>query len=170
MSRNLLAAPSLALLILCFACARNDRETAREKAEQAKIKTKEEARKLTQELKQDAKALDRKFDQALNSRRVQSNGPGEAQEKLRRGEQDLRVAGGQAAVKLDRAAVIAKVKAKLAAAVGLSTVTGIDVDAAGQIVTLRGTVSSPEQKQQAEQAALQVNGVTKVVNDLRVQP
>ncbi len=89
---------------------------------------------------------------------------------MRRGGQDLRAAGEKAGVKLDHAAMVAKVKAKLATDVGLSTVTGIDVDASGQVVTLRGTVASEEQKQQAEQAVMQLGGVTKVINDLKVNP
>jgi osmotically-inducible protein OsmY len=53
--------------------------------------------------------------------------------------------------------------------VGLSSVAGIDVDVNGQVATLRGTVASEEQKQQAEQAACEVDGITKVVNDLSVK-
>jgi osmotically-inducible protein OsmY len=63
----------------------------------------------------------------------------------------------------------AKVKAKLASDVGLSTVTGVDVDTSGHVVTLRGTVSSESQKLEAERAASHVNGVEKVINDLKVQ-
>jgi osmotically-inducible protein OsmY len=73
-------------------------------------------------------------------------------------------------VKLDHAALIAKIKTKLATDVGLSTVTGVDVDASGRIVTLHGTVDSVQQKQEAERAALQVGGVTKVIDDLQVRP
>jgi len=38
------------------------------------------------------------------------------------------------------------------------------------VVTLRGTVSSEQQKQEAERAATQGNGVTKVMNLLQVKP
>jgi osmotically-inducible protein OsmY len=62
------------------------------------------------------------------------------------------------------------VKAKLATDVGVSTAASVDVDSTGQVVTLRGTVDSEEQKQQAEQAVMQVNGVTKVINLLQVKP
>jgi osmotically-inducible protein OsmY len=65
---------------------------------------------------------------------------------------------------------MAKVKAKLASDVGLSTVTTVDVRTTGDVVTLRGTVSTLEQKQHAEQAALQVAGVRRVVNELTVKP
>ena len=169
MKTRLLIGVSTLALGLSLACSTSDRDRAREKADEARQKTKQEARKLTAEIKQDARALNQKMGQAMNQP-VRSNGTSEAEEKLRRGGEHLRAAGGQAAVKLDHAATIAKVKAQLAKDLGLSTVTGIDVDATGPVVTLRGSVSSPEQKERAEQAALQVNGVTKVVNELQIQP
>ncbi len=89
---------------------------------------------------------------------------------MEHGARDLRVEGDKAGAKLDHAAMIAKVKAKLATDVGLSTVTGVDVDASGRVVTLRGTVSSEQQKQQAEQSVSQISGVTKVIDDLQVRP
>ncbi|MGA8025909.1 MAG: BON domain-containing protein [Bryobacteraceae bacterium] len=147
-------------MALSLACSNSSRETAREKA-----------RKLTQEAKQEAKSLDHKIAQGINAAGpVQQNGTSEAEAKLRHGGQELRAAGGHAAVKLDHAAMIAKVKAKLVSDVGLSAATSIDVDTNGGVVTLRGTVSTADQKQQAEQAVLQVNGVAKVINELRVQP
>jgi osmotically-inducible protein OsmY len=54
--------------------------------------------------------------------------------------------------------------------VGLSAAASVDVDTNGQVVTLRGTVSSEEQKQEAAQAAMQVSGVIKVINFLQVKP
>ena len=77
--------------------------------------------------------------------------------------------GKRAAVKLDRAAIEAKIKAKLVNDVGLKTLAGVDVNSDGQTVTLRGTVSSEAQKEQAGQAAASVDGVSKVVNELRVE-
>jgi osmotically-inducible protein OsmY len=93
-----------------------------------------------------------------------------AERKLTDAGRELRTAGEHAAVKLDRAAMIAKVKTKLAKDVGLSVAASLDVDSTGQVVTLRGTVSSEEQKQHAERAAMQVNGVTRVINLLQVKP
>ncbi len=170
MKRTLVCGFCTLALMLFIGCSNSDRDRAHEKASEAKQKTRQEAHKLTQEVKQGARSLDQKIDQALKSEPVHSNGTTEAGQKLRRGGQELRAAGGQAAVKLDHAAMIAKVKAKLASDVGLATVTSVDVDTTGQVVTLRGTVSSAEQKQQAEQAALQVNGVTRVINNLQIQP
>ncbi|MBV9155304.1 MAG: BON domain-containing protein [Acidobacteriaceae bacterium] len=170
MKQKLICAFSSLVLTVCVGCSNSDRDRAREKASEAKQKTREEARKLTQEVKQDVHALNQKINGALENHPVKSNDAGEARQKLKRGAEDLRVAGGQATVKLDHAATIARVKAKLATDMGLSTVTNVDVDASGQVVTLRGTVVSAEQKQEAERAALEVSGVTRVINNLQVQP
>ncbi len=78
--------------------------------------------------------------------------------------------GVEAAAKLDRAAMIAKVKAKLVSDLGLSTMAGIDVDVRDGIVTLRGTVPSEDYRRRAEQAAMQVDGVGRVADELRVSP
>jgi osmotically-inducible protein OsmY len=76
----------------------------------------------------------------------------------------------QASAKLDNAVLLAKVKAKLASDVGLATLGKVNIDTRDSIVTLRGTVESEAQRKQAERAAAQVDGVSKVVNDLKVAP
>ena len=160
-----------AMLALVMAgCSQSDKQTARDRAAEARQKTREEAHELAHNAKQAAHALDREIHQAMNGNGARSTGGDDANQKLRRGGEDLRAAGSEATVKLDRAAMIAKVKAKLASDVGLSTVTRIEVDDSGQVVTLRGTVDSPEQKLQAEHAVRQVDGVTRVVNELQVRP
>lgn len=162
---------TVAMMALVLAgCSRSDQEKARERAAEARQKAREEAHELAHEAKRAAHALNREIRQATNGSGPRSSASDEASQKLRRGGEDLRAAGGQATVKLDRAAMIAKVKAKLASDVGLSTVTRIEVDDSGQVVTLRGTVDSPEQKIQAERAVRQMDGVTQVVNDLQVRP
>ncbi len=93
----------------------------------------------------------------------------EADSKLRAGAQDLQRAGKKAAVKLDRAALVTKVKAALANDVGLKTVHTIEVSADGPVITLSGTVSSEDRKRDAEQTAAGVSGVSSVVNRLQVQ-
>ncbi len=166
------------LLASLIGCSRADQQNADRKAAEAKEKAhaegqrvRDDARKLGYQAKQEASSLRQNIDRALQGTGPAQGGTtGQAEDKLRRGGHDLRVAGDQAAVKLDHAAMIAKVKAKLASDVGLSTVTGIDVDTSGQIVTLRGTVASDEQKQQAEEAVMQVSGVTRVVDRLTVKP
>ena len=174
MKRKLAYGCCATFLALSLGCSNNDQQRAREKAAEAKRKVREEAqragRKL-QKLGQDAKREAGKIDQ-----NVQQGGGSEddrtagAQQKLDDAGRKARAAGEQAAVKLDRATMIAKVKAKLATDVGLSTAASVDVDTSGQVVTLRGTVASKEQKQQAERAVMQVNGVTKVINLLQVTP
>ena len=62
----------------------------------------------------------------------------------------------------------AKVKSALAADVGLNTLK-IDVDSAGNTVTLKGTVDSADKKQRAEQVARKVDGVATVRNELVVK-
>lgn len=167
----------LILLTLLGGCSRSSQETAQQREADAKAKAHQaaehldqDAHKLGREVKQEARALDHQIGAALNSTGPSADGTSQAQQKLDRGSRDLRLEAGKAGVKLDHAALIAKVKAKLATDVGLSTVTGVDVDATGQVVTLHGTVDSVQQKQLAEQAALQVNGVTKVVDNLVVRP
>ncbi len=146
MGRFLPAAICAALLTLSYGCNRTEQDKA----------------------KQQARDLEHKVNEAVgpvNLRDTQS-----AAAKLRRGGEDLRAAGEKAGVKLDRAALIARVKAKLVTDIGLSTATGIDVQAHGQIVTLKGSVSSEDQKQQAAQSVSQLDGVSKVVNELAVKP
>jgi len=136
MQRSLASVFSILLLALSLACSKSDQQSANQKAAEARQKTRREAEKLKQEVRQDARALDQKVHQAVQGQPVQTGSAGEAEEKLRRGGRDLQAAGGQAAVKLDRAAIVARVKTRLVSDVGLSTVTGIDVDATGQVVTL----------------------------------
>lgn len=168
----------LTLTVLGFtaACSREDQDKAHEqaaearrKADDAAAKARVEAHKLAREARAQASNLDRNIKDAVNGTGSPQTGS-DADAKLRRGGEDLKAAGNQAGVKLDHAALIAKVKTKLANDVGLSTVTGINVDARGDVVTLSGTVSTPEQKHQAEISAGQVSGVTRVVNNLQVQP
>jgi osmotically-inducible protein OsmY len=177
MLRNLTCTFCTALLAFAIGCSRADRQSAERNAAEAKEKTrtaaervKQDARRLADQTKQGANSLRQDIDRALWSTEPARGGIGQSEEKLRHGTEDLRAAGNDAAVKLDRAAIIAKVKAKLATNVGLSTITGIDVDAAGQVVTLHGAVSSEQQKQQAEQAVLEVDGVKRVVDVLVVKP
>jgi osmotically-inducible protein OsmY len=176
MLRALTAILSIIFLTMLSSCSQSDKETAREREKQASEKVHtatdrldQDARKLGHEIKDEARVLDHKLGTALNSPAPATSGTSRAEDKVVRGSQEFRVEAGQAGVKLDHAALIAKVKAKLASDVGLATVTGIEVDTSGQVVTLRGTVDSVQQKQMAEQAALQVSGVTKVIDALRVR-
>ena len=170
MTRRFDAACAVAAAALFWsACSRSDEDTARQRAAEAREKARQEAHSLASHAKQTAHDLKRDINQAVNSGGARPANDS-AHEGLQRGGRDLRAAGDEAKVKLDRAALIAKIKAKLASDVGLATVTSIDVDDSGQVVTLRGTVDTAEQKKQAEYAVRQVSGVRDVVNDLQVQP
>lgn len=170
MKRKFACACATAMVALSLACSNNDQQRAREKAAEAKRKTRQELQKLGQQAKREAKKLDENVNDAMRRGQPEAQGTAGAERKLHNAGQDLRTASEQAAVKLDRAAIIAKLKAKLATDVGLSAAASVDVDTSGQVVTLRGIVSSEEQRQEAERAARQVNGVTKVINLLQVKP
>jgi osmotically-inducible protein OsmY len=175
--RKLASACIGAIVALSLACTSNDQERAREKAAEAKRKTRQETERARQELqelgqaaKREAKKLHRNVNEALQGGQPDSQTAAGAEQKLNDAGRELRTASERAAIKLDRAAMLAKVKTKLATDVGVSTAASVDVDASGQVVTLRGTVSSEEQKQQAERAVSEINGVTKVINLLQVKP
>src|SRR5688572_4904108 len=57
------------------------------------------------------------------------------------------------------AALTTKVKAALAKEEGFKTLTGIDVDSADGVVTLKGKVTSAEMKKKAGEVAKKVDGV-----------
>ena len=70
---------------------------------------------------------------------------------------------------VDDSTITAAVKSKLAAEQGATTLTGINVDTSGGTVSLSGTVDSETMKQRAATLAQQVEGVTRVVNNLQVR-
>lgn len=78
--------------------------------------------------------------------------------------------GATSEIKQDakNAALTGKVKAALAADVGLRTLK-IDVDSAGNTVTLNGVVDSEDTKRRAESVARGVDGVATVKNNLTVK-
>jgi len=49
-----------------------------------------------------------------------------------------------------------------------SNFTRIDVDTTNGVVSLTGTVETPEQRRRAEQLASRVDGVQRVINNLQV--
>jgi hyperosmotically inducible periplasmic protein len=69
---------------------------------------------------------------------------------------------------VDDSTITATVKAKLVGEKA-TNLTRVDVDTTNQIVSLNGIVESPDQKQRAEQLAMQVKGVKRVQNNLQVQ-
>lgn len=130
------------LLLVLTGCDRSTQDKARERQAEAERKI----RKLGSEAKQRARELDHNIKDAVQPDR------------------------DHAAEKLDNAALLAKVKAKLASDIGVATLNNVNVDISGSVVTLRGTVASDTQRQAAQRAASQVSGVTNVVNELKVVP
>jgi osmotically-inducible protein OsmY len=51
----------------------------------------------------------------------------------------------------------------------LANLTRIDVDTYNGVVSLNGVVSTPAEKERAEEIARSVNGVKKVINNLQVR-
>ena len=160
MSTKLTVAFAVVFVSLLSGCSNRDKERereraaeAREKARSAAEKARSAARKLGDEAKQQARNLDSNIHRALQGGSANDNEP-----------------TSRAAAKLGDAAITAKVKTRLAADLGFSTATNIDVDVNGGTVTLRGAVPSDDDRKRAEQSVLQVSGVTRVVNNLRVSP
>ena len=77
--------------------------------------------------------------------------------------------GREVNAKVQPAALEARVKTTLAAALGLSTLSQISVSADGGVITLSGSVTTAEDKSRAEHAALSVSGVQRVANYLEVR-
>jgi hypothetical protein len=66
------------------------------------------------------------------------------------------------------AAVTAKIKSKMALDDNIEAID-IDIDTAGSVVTLRGTVSSQDERQRAVRMARETEGVTSVVDQLVIR-
>ncbi len=78
------------------------------------------------------------------------------------------VTGRTTGQNIDDSNTTAAVKTQLARD-KVSSLTRIDVDTNAGVVSLNGTVESPEQRAQAEQIAKGVGGVKRVINNLQVQ-
>lgn len=85
-------------------------------------------------------------------------------------ESETKEAGRSAERKVDNAATTTAVKSKLAADVRLSTLTSINVDSNGDVVTLTGSVPKADDKRKAEEVAMSVDGVRRVINSLEIKP
>jgi osmotically-inducible protein OsmY len=142
-----------ALAGLLIGCSRQDQE----KVDQANAKANAEAKKLTAEVKQEAHKLSDDVAKGMNG--PVSPSTAEAKRKLQ-----------DAGRTVDHATLVARVKTKLAADVGLSTASSVRVDANGNVITLSGTTATAEAKQAAEQAASAVDGVSRVIDNIVVQP
>lgn len=78
------------------------------------------------------------------------------------------VTGRTVGQNIDDSNLTAAVKTQLARD-KISTLTRIDVDSNGGVVSLNGTVESAEQRTRAEQITRGVSGVRRVINNLQIQ-
>ena len=172
MNKRLVSGGLSLIAAVLIGCSNSDQERARREAEKAKerarqeaARTRQEAQKLGNELKQDAQRFNNQVEETLKGGSREG-----ARQKLENAGETAKSETKHTAATLDRATLIAKVKAKLVNDVGFSTASTVHVDADGPVVTLKGSVPSEDQKRRVEQVASNVEGVTKVINDLRVQP
>lgn len=77
--------------------------------------------------------------------------------------------GKSAGAVVDDAVITSQVKARLGTEKA-STLTRVDVDTENGVVYLNGVVDSADTKARAEQIARSEEGVSRVVNNLQVQP
>ena len=69
---------------------------------------------------------------------------------------------------VDDRTITTSVKTKLVAD-RAANLTRVDVDTTNRVVSLNGVVQTPDQKQRAEELAMQVTGVRSVNNNLQIQ-
>jgi len=91
-----------------------------------------------------------------------------AGEKMDQAAADAKLKAGQAKDTVDDAAITAKVKTAMIAEPGLKAMK-INVDTAHGVVTLTGTVETPQSLERATQVAQSVDGVKSVDNRLNLK-
>ncbi len=161
--RILPATLQFTLIFGLVACSTSDREKAKEQAHQDGREVSDEARKAGQEVKKEAKDLSSKVGADVRP------GDGSASEEMSHAKESARDAASRAEVHLDHAALLARVKTKLASDAGLATLKNVEVTVTGTEVTLSGTVGNEYQKKAAVIAASQVQGVTRVQDRIAIQ-
>jgi osmotically-inducible protein OsmY len=158
---------------LCVSCSQNQKSEDREHAEDAKQKvktaatqTREAVEQLAHKAKQKSDKLAADMQSALKGNRSDSD---QTSDTVQTAHDKAGRVGERLRTEADHLALKAKVKSKLANEVGLNTVTGVDVDTAGQVVTLSGVVPTAEDKHRAETAVASMPGVHRVVDNLQVR-
>lgn len=104
-------------------------------------------------------------------RKTSSQSPGTAEragERIDQSTADMKRQGEKAGDKMSDAAITAKVKSAIIAEPGLKAMQ-INVDTVDGIVTLTGSVDSPQLLDNAKQVAQSVDGVRSVNNQLTVR-
>lgn len=161
--RILPATLQFTLIFGLVACSTSDGEKAKEQAHQDGTEVSDEARKAGQEIKKEAKDLSSKVGAAVRP------GDESASDEMSHAKESARDAASRAEVHLDHAALLARVKTKLASDAGLATLKNVDVTVTGTEVTLSGTVGNEYQKKAPLIAASQVQGVTRVQDRIAIQ-
>ncbi len=183
--RTATLAAAVALALGLAACDKNDDRTAGQKldsaiakteaaAEDAKAKTEaaaHDAKVTMQDAAQEAKA---KTEEAAHDASVKTEAmTQEAREKMQETSQqakaDTREVTANAKVAVEDAGITARVNAGLAKDSELSALR-IDVDTKEGVVTLTGPAKSEQAKERATQIARGVEGVSRVVNNLTINP
>jgi osmotically-inducible protein OsmY len=161
--RILSATLQFTLIFGLLACSPSDQKKAKEEAHRDERKISEEAKKAGREIKNEAKDLSRQVDAAVRPK------DGSASDEMAHAGENARDAASRAEVHLDHAALLARVKTKLASDAGLATLKNVNVSVAGTVVTLSGTVANEYQERAAVIAASQVEGVTRVQDHIAIQ-
>jgi osmotically-inducible protein OsmY len=153
------ACSAVVLALFAVSCSQKEQSDAdaRARAAEQKVKaaaseTRAAVEQLAHRAKQKSNNLAEDMDAALNHSGSNSD---ETSDTVQSAASKARHMGDRLKTEADHVALQARVKAKLANEVGLNTVTGVDVDTSGQVVTLSGVVPTEEDKHRAESAWLQ---------------
>ena len=145
--KGVIAASSLAVLLVLGGCDRGDNRTAGQRLDSG-VSTAQRA--------------------GENASRSAKDATASAGATLDRAADDTRAMGASAGAKVDDASITAKVNAGLAKDKDLSAVK-IDVDTQNGVVTLSGPAPTATAKERASQIARAVKGVSSVNNQLTIK-
>ncbi len=160
--RILSATLQFTLILGLAACSSSNSEKAKQEAHDDGRKASDEAKKAGREIKKEAKELSNQVSAAVRP-------GGSAHEGMAHAEDSAKDAAARANVQLDHAALLARVKTKLASDAGLATLKNVEVSANGTVITLSGTVDNEYQKKSAVLAASQVEGVSRVEDRIAIK-
>jgi osmotically-inducible protein OsmY len=114
------------------------------------------------------KAVDATVDAAHKTKGAVQKGVGKSEEGVGKAADKTSTALGRVSDKASDASITTRVKAGFSGEELLKN-AAIDVETTSHIVTLRGTVASDAAKTRAEELALKIDGVTRVVNQIVVK-
>jgi len=167
------ACGAVVLALFSASCSQKEQSDADARAQAAKQKikaaaseTRAEVEQLAHRAQQKSRKLGADMNAALKDGGSNSDGTSET---VQSAGNKARHMGNRLKAEADHVALKAQVKAKLANEVGLNTVTGVDVDTSGQVVTLSGVVPTEEDKHRAETVVASMPEVQHVVDNLQVQ-